>query len=383
MDLLTREELSLLINQKKELSISIYLPTFIRGTDTLQNQTKFKNLIKHIKQEYIDDEYANFELHKLLKETRKFFDNYEFWQHQSECLAMFLSKDFFKYYRLPFKFDEFFCVRKNFYIIPLISYLNSVVDYYILYLSQKEISLYSSENLEFNKVNIEELNKITGEELNNREFQKQLQFFTGAGAGSRKDSMFFGTGAKDLQIHKHLLNFFNKVDRSIRKNLIDKRPLILAGADYIFPIYKQANSYPWILEEVIHGNPKDLNRKELIKRACDILKKHRRKQVENEYAKLIELKNTDQSKYSRDLEVVINASYYGKIDELFILSNKKIWGKYNEKRNKIELIDNPDSDTDELLNIAAINTLANGGDVYILDCDENKHEKPVAARFRY
>ena len=73
----------------------------------------------------------------------------------------------------------------------------------------------------------------------------------------------------------------------------------------------------------------------------------------------------------------------GKLMNYFILADNKIWGNYNEKRNKIELRDKPDSDTDELLNIAAINTLVNGGDVYILDGENNKFEKPIVARFRY
>ena len=215
--------------------------------------------------------------------------------------------------------------------MPLISYLNSKTDFYILYLSQKEITLYSGENFEINKVDIEELTEVTREELDNRDFQRQLQFFTGAGAGAgaggRKDSMFYGTGAKDIQIHKYLLNFFNKIDRSIRKALIDKRPLILAGTDYIFPIYRRANSYPWIMEEVINGNPKDLNKNELINKAFSILKSHRRKEIECDFIKLLELKNTDLTRYSCDLEVIINASYYGKIDEFYLSADNKIWGK--------------------------------------------------------
>ena len=251
MDLLTKEDLLFLINQKNEILVSIYIPTCTRGTDSLQNEIRFKNLIKKIKGKYIDDKSVNLGLNKLLKKTDRFLDDYEFWQHQSEVLAIFLSEDFIKYYRLPINIDEFYSVGKNFYVVPLISYLDSNSDFYILYLSQKEITLYSGENFDINKINVEELAEVTREELGNRDFQKQLQFFTGAGAGGRKDSRFYGTGAKDFQINKYLLNFFNKIDRSIRKTLTGKRPLILAGVDYIFPIYRRANSYPWIMDEVI------------------------------------------------------------------------------------------------------------------------------------
>ena len=196
--------------------------------------------------------------------------------------------------------------------------------------------------------------------------------------------MYYGTGAKDIKIDKYLLNFFHKVDKAIRKTFIDQRPLILAGADYIFPIYREANTYPWIIEDEIHGNPEKLNKKEILNNAYSILNSHNRKIIENKYIKLLELKNTKLNRYSSDLEVIINNSYYGKVDELFILDNKKIWGKYKENSNKIEMLDEmPALDKDELLNIAAINTLINGGNVYILDDIKKIYKKQIAARFRY
>ena len=84
MDLLTREELLFLINHKNEPLVSIYIPTYMSGTDSLQNQTKFKNLIKQMKGIYRGDELISMALNELLIKTDEFIDNYEFWQHQSE-----------------------------------------------------------------------------------------------------------------------------------------------------------------------------------------------------------------------------------------------------------------------------------------------------------
>ena len=383
MDYLTKEDLLYLYNNQNELLLSIYIPTFKRGTETLQNQIRFKNIIKQIKDKYNDDEFLYSELSEILKAAEVQMDNYEFWQHQSECLAMFLSRKFIKHYRLPLKAEESFYVGKYYYILPLISFLNTNTDFYILYLSQKEISLYSCESFNLKKINLKELSDVISEELNNRDFQKQLQFYTGSGAGGRKDSMFYGTGAKDLKINEYLLNFFNKIDKSIRKNLIDKRPLILAGADYIFPIYRQANSYPWIMEDVIHGNPRDMKKNGLMENSATIIKNHLKNEIDEEYIKLLEFKNTDKKRYSEDPGVIIKASQYGKIDQLFLLSGKKVWGKYNESDKDVEILNSPIPEADELLNIAAINTLSNGGSVYILNPENNKYDIPVAARLRY
>jgi len=44
---------------------------------------------------------------------------------------------------------------------------------------------------------------------------------------------------------------------------IKKAPLVLAGVEYLFPIYQEANTYPDLVEEGITGNPENLKPEEL------------------------------------------------------------------------------------------------------------------------
>lgn len=383
MDYISKDELLSLISQKNDLSLSIYIPTQVSGTDSLQNRIIFKNTLKAIKSEYPSDDYRKMGLNELLDETEKFTDDYEFWQHQSNCLAMFLSKDFLKCYSLPIDYEDFFYAGTDYYILPLISFLNSYSDFYILYLSRKEISLHSFNHAEFSRLEIKELSDLVNDEIENRQFQKQTQFFTGAGEGGRKDSRFYGTGAKDLNLDKYLVNFFNKVDRVINKNLQKKNPLILAGVDYLIPLYMKANTYPLIMDGNIHGNLNDKNINDIINKAKGILEQYHKEKMRDKITSLVELKESQKTSYSGDLEIIVNESYNKRIVELYIFTDKKYWGNYNHKENKIDLKDKNDFGAKDMVNTAAINTIINGGDVYVFKPGEYDAVKPFAAKFRY
>ncbi|MCE2703319.1 MAG: hypothetical protein LW859_39355 [Anabaena sp. 49633_E8] len=54
------------------------------------------------------------------------------------------------------------------------------------------------------------------------------------------------------------------VDSALHKKLRgEKAPLILAGVEYLLPIYRQANTYPYLAETGITGNAEILKMQEL------------------------------------------------------------------------------------------------------------------------
>jgi glucose-6-phosphate 1-dehydrogenase len=51
----------------------------------------------------------------------------------------------------------------------------------------------------------------------------------------------------------------------------ERSPLVLAGVDYMLPIYQQANNYPNLVKEGIIGNPDDLTATQMHKQAWKIV----------------------------------------------------------------------------------------------------------------
>ncbi|MFV0572806.1 MAG: hypothetical protein ACK5M1_10305 [Xanthomarina gelatinilytica] len=79
------------------------------------------------------------------------------------------------------------------------------------------------------------------------------------------------------------------------------------------------------------------------------------------------------------------AAFNGKIDALFCENKADIFGNYREENNTITVALGEESDnTISLMNLAAIKTFLNGGDVYLLDKEDmpNPNSK-LNALYRY
>ncbi len=56
---------------------------------------------------------------ELLRPAQDLLLDSVFWQHPSEGLAIFISKESSRIYRLPIRFDEVVVVGKGFYVEPI------------------------------------------------------------------------------------------------------------------------------------------------------------------------------------------------------------------------------------------------------------------------
>ena len=86
-------------------------------------------------------------------------------------------------------------------------------------------------------------------------------------------AIFHGHGVGELPDKKdRILRYFQKVDAGLNDILADQQaPLVLAGVDYLLPIYQQANSYPHLLTDGITGDPEDVSDEDLHRQALDIV----------------------------------------------------------------------------------------------------------------
>jgi hypothetical protein len=94
-----------------------------------------------------------------------------------------------------------------------------------------------------------------------------------------------------------------------------------------------------------------------------------------------QLAESDQA--SAELAEIVPAAFQGRVDALFVAVGTQRWGSYDPDRNKVVMKDEPTNGAEDLLDFAAVQTLANGGTVYAVSPEEVPGEKPVAAVFRY
>src|SRR5512134_2042147 len=101
MDLLTKEELAALTEALATPTVSIFMPTHRVGREVQQNPVRLKNLLGEAKQKLVERGMRSPEAEQLLEPAQALLDNTDFWQHQSDGLAIFAAPDLMRTYRLP------------------------------------------------------------------------------------------------------------------------------------------------------------------------------------------------------------------------------------------------------------------------------------------
>lgn len=378
MDLVTRDDFEKLINNNDGVSISIYLPTEVADFDVDKGRIRLKNLIGEARRELEGKDFSPKDIDKILSPAKKFLDDHKFWSHQREGLAIFLSENNFYYYKLPISFDEMVVVSNRFHIKPLMSLLSGDGEFYILALSQNKVRLLNCTHYSVEEVELEDVPESIDEALWHDDPEKQLQSHSG-GNGS---NIYHGNGAGDDDKKKNILRYFHKIDDGVYDMIKDQRcPLIVAAVDYMIPIYKDANSYPYLLDEGIEGNPDNLDSETLHQEGWNIVKDHFKEKQEEIINKYNDLSKTDYT--SNDIEKIVPAAYNGRIDSLFVAKGIKQWGIYKEKTNSVNLNIKEEEKSEDLLDFSAVHTMLRDGDVYVLEAENIPGDKPYGAILRY
>ena len=143
--------------------------------------------------------------------------------------------------------------------------------------------------------------------------------------------------------------------------------------------YKNINNYDNLLADNLSGNSRQMNKKELREKSWQIVEPHLHDYLNKDKERYLELQATE--KTADNLEDIVEASHYSKIDTLFLNKRAEKDGIFVEEENEVKTMNN-NKDYD-LYNFAAVETLINGGEVYPLESDEMPADGDVLAIFRY
>lgn len=386
MSRISIDELKTLVEQQG-LCLSIYTPMVRQGAETIQNPIRYKNSIKQAKLLLQEFNIEEKEVLQFLKPAME-LDQEDFWQHQDEGLAVFVSDGFIRYYHLPWTCDDLVILSDRFHLKPLLPLVTDDRSFYILTLAQKQVRFLEADRYSVREIEIEGLPKTLDEALSYDDTAKEGQFRIQTSKGGTNNTAiqpgsFHGQGSPDRdEQQKDILQFFYIIDGVLQEHLRESRaPLVLVGVEYLLPLYREANTYPHLLEEGITESAKVLTPEELHAEALPLLEPYFFAEQQKAMERYQELSNTD--KISTDLAETVAAAYYGRVDQLFVAVGVQQWGIFDQENNELKVHDPAEIGDEDLLNSAAIQTLLNGGKVFVVDPDQVPNTAPLAAIFRY
>ncbi len=383
MDLLSQRDLQDLMLKQPGPCISIFMPTRQAGPEIQQDPIRCENLLKAAEERLIARGLRSPEAKALLEPIQKLLKDSLFWRYQSDGLAVFRSAELFRLFRLPLDFEELVVVADRFHIKPLLPLFNADARFYILALSQNEVKLLQGTRYRVRAFDLKGVPESLAEALKYDRPESQLQFHTQTPGGpGKRAAIFHGHGVGTDDTKDNILRYCQQVDRGLREILREEQaPLIFAGVDYLLSLYKEANTYPALIEKGIEGNPDRMSEEELHKRAWSIIQPYFEREQEKAEAQYRQFIGTGRA--SNDMKEIVKASAYGQTEVLFCAVGVQQWGHFDPNSGSLEMHDREQPGDEDLLDFAAVQTLIHGGTVYGLKPDAMPDKTHLAAVFRY
>ena len=378
--MITRENILDLAKKESDHCVSIYLPTHKAGEEVQQDPIRLKNLLTQAVEQLENREVREKEIDELLDEARKLLDKPAFWRHNDKGLAIFISDDDFKYYRIPHAFKERVMVDDHFLITPLIPMITLEGTFCILALSQKKIRLLKCTRADVEEIELEESPNSLEEFLKYDVNEDHLQHHSGHGGDAQ--AIFHGQGGSRDTNTEEVINYLKTVENEVT-SILRKRndSLVLAGVKEAVAEYRKANKYSRLLDDAILENPDPQSNTEIKDEGWDIIKSHFLQSMYDDIERFADLSGSD--KQSDNLSQIVEAAYYGKIESLFVPIGEHSWGWFDMERDTVHHSTEPKNGEHDLINMAAIKTLTQSGNVYALDKEEMPNGSSIAAIFRY
>lgn len=388
LDHFGRAELEALAASEGGPHVSLYLPTHLPAVESERDRSRLKHLMQEAEKQLTDNWMQATEARDLLDSIAELVRDETFWLQRQSGLAVFLSKDHFRVYRLGSVLEEQLAISRSYLIRPLIPVLHENARGFVLALSANKVNLYEVSEQLIQRVTIAGLPESLERTLNYSSVDRGLQSHSGSSSRQSKHvQVFHGQGGESDSHKEDLRHYFRAVDASVCSILeVSGSPLILACVDSSVPIYREVQSYSALHHEHISGNVDYLELEKLHKKALSVLQSDRRERTTTLANKIHEHLYT--SAASEKIGEVIQASFQGRVRVLFFNQRAIIEGRFD---SALQLpVANPVGSGIEfspynvdLVESAVEQTIRHGGEVYSVSQTEMPGKSPLAALFRY
>ena len=314
----------------------------------------------------------------LLEPLQALADDYRFWTHQRDGLAVVASADTFEVFRLQRPVKELVVVADSFHLKPLLRMVQSADRYQVLCLDRHKATLYEGNRDALDEVDVgdmpETITAALGEKLTDP--QRRIAY-------NAEPAVFHGQGGKKDEVAKDTERFFRVVDREVldRFSRPSGLPLVLAALPEYHAEFRRVSSNPFLEQDGVTKDPGSLQPERLRAEVW--------RAVEPKYlARLARLTEDHRAAAARGLaasalEDVARAAFAGRIGVLLVEADRLIPGRFDPATGEIRPARLADPEVDDLIDDLAEVVLRAGGEVVVVPAGRMPTDTGLAATFRH
>jgi len=359
--------------------VSIYLPTHRTGTEVNDHVDLilFKEMLQRAGADLASQ---NENEATILGPAYSLLRNDDFWKNPPRGFGFYIAEGFLKYIRIPWEPEQQMTVNTSFQLSPLMPYLTNQHYFYLLVMSKKQSKLFRADRFQMRYIPIPELPLGMDDVIHFEEKDDQkLSRTNSSGAGGAN---FHGVGGRPDE-KDNISMYLAEVDNTLWSAVLNKEkvPLVLAGVDYLIPIYKKVSRYNRIWDDSLTGSLEYENEGALYRQVMGIMESYFREPTQLALANYGNRSATPLT--TTDARDIVPAAYYSRVDQLFVQENAHVWGTFDEQTQAVSLHDRGQPNDEDLLDKAILRTYLNGGAVHLLNKEHMPAPEKMAALLRY
>lgn len=368
IDLPTRADIEALATWRGAPAVSIYLATTPVTQNTDVDRIELKNLLKSAVGELEAAGTPKREIWPIEQAIEALVADDDFWAVQARSLAIFVTPERIRTFRLPNRLVSAVEVADRFLVKPLIRAVTFPQDAYVLAVSMGGVRLVEIDaDLPPHEVKVPELPKDMASAL---------------GRSSHGERTGAGTSGEQTSEHALLSRYARAIDTALRPVLAGHdRPLIVAAAEPLASVYRAVSSYPHTATAVIPGSADRTADADLAAAAREILDGIYADDIARLKA-LYESRGAE-GRATADIAQAARAATFGAVDTLIVDMDEVVAGTVDDETGAVTFGEPGRAETYGVVDEIARRTLLAGGRVVSARRSDVPGGGDVAAILRY
>lgn len=365
VDIPTRADIDGLLRNRGSARVTLYLPT----TPVTQHTQADRIVVKNLTDEALSQlaEHDTREVRAIEELLFDLVDDDDFWEFQANSLAVFVTPESLRTFRLPNRLPPTVEVSDRFHVKPLLRAITVPQSAFVLALAQNSVRVVEvSADMPAFEIKVEGMPKDAA---------------SAAGKASIKDRSPSGRvqGSEGMKVR--LAQYARKVDQALRDILGGREtPLILAATEPLLSIYRAVQSYSHLATTALTTNPEALSDAELAAAARGILDELFREEIAA--IRLLFQQRESQGRTTTDVVQAARAATYGAVQTLLVDIDAVLPGTVDDE-GVVTFADDPSSMSYGIIDEIARRALLTGARVLGVREADIPGEGSLAAILRY